>query len=333
MPKESNRSRFVWALLLVGVAAVYGGGNAVAQDDEARALLQQMGEALREHSYDGTFVYTRDGLIETLRIVRSADGEGAQERIYTLSGRAWELFRGNDKALAVVAERGISGEPAYFPIMAGMAFRRGNPRVAEEIGSHYAVELLGEDRVADRAAWVVAIEPADRLRYARRFWIDQESYLPLQAQVRDGGKVVERLLCTRIEIDGSAVEVFLEPEAGASAVIQEQLDRGAGSIESGATRWHVVELPAGFQLALEGKFRLQSAEGGGPGPAVEHLLYSDGLANVSVYVVSGTEAHRGRMRVGALHAAELPIDGYQITVVGDVPAETVESFVHGVRKR
>ena len=59
----------------------------------------------------------------------------------------------------------------------------------------------------------------------------------------------------------------------------------------------------------------------------EHLVYSDGLAAVSVYVESTAvpEGFRGGInRHGTTHAFSRSKNDMLITVIGDVPALTVE---------
>ena len=65
----------------------------------------------------------------------------------------------------------------------------------------------------------------------------------------------------------------------------------------------------------------------------EHLVYSDGLAAVSVYVESVDEEsgrQPGVSRMGTTHAFSRISDGMLITVVGDVPAITVKTIGNAV---
>ena len=67
----------------------------------------------------------------------------------------------------------------------------------------------------------------------------------------------------------------------------------------------------------------------------EHLVYSDGLAAVSVYIErndSGPELPTGFNRLGTTHTFTRLVDGMQITVVGDVPSITVRTIADGVVK-
>ena len=67
---------------------------------------------------------------------------------------------------------------------------------------------------------------------------------------------------------------------------------------------------------------------------MQHLVLSDGLASVSVYVESDPQAEglEGGTRIGAVHAAGRRISGHQVTVVGEVPLETVEAVLAGIRR-
>jgi sigma-E factor negative regulatory protein RseB len=79
--------------------------------------------------------------------------------------------------------------------------------------------------------------------------------------------------------------------------------------------------------------RVSSASSG----FVEHLVYSDGLAAVSVFVerqgVENGEFMLGTHRMGAMHAYGVVSDGHRITVIGEVPARTVELIGGSVTRK
>jgi len=65
---------------------------------------------------------------------------------------------------------------------------------------------------------------------------------------------------------------------------------------------------------------------------VTHILYSDGLASVSVFVEPAEDKNLARRsRVGASHSYGTQIDGFQITAVGEVPAATVKKIATSMR--
>jgi sigma-E factor negative regulatory protein RseB len=76
------------------------------------------------------------------------------------------------------------------------------------------------------------------------------------------------------------------------------------------------------------------------------LVYSDGLATVSVFVEAEHDAPsgpgddpnaaaeppmQGLARVGSGFAFSTVVQGHQVTAVGEVPAKTVEFIAHSVK--
>jgi sigma-E factor negative regulatory protein RseB len=61
---------------------------------------------------------------------------------------------------------------------------------------------------------------------------------------------------------------------------------------------------------------------------VEHFVFTDGLATMSVYIEKAVAEKRfvGESQMGAIHAYGAQLNGFQITAVGEVPAQTVKKF-------
>ena len=85
----------------------------------------------------------------------------------------------------------------------------------------------------------------------------------------------------------------------------------------------VAKLPNGFTLARSMKRHSPMRN-----KTLRHMVYSDGLAAVSLFVeeVPDERQHRvtGMNRMGAIHAFGNVVDGHQITVVGEMPWKTVD---------
>jgi len=99
-------------------------------------------------------------------------------------------------------------------------------------------------------------------------------------------------------------------------------------LSHGNPRWKPSELPTGFHLTAHRYVDQQDQK------IFEHLVYSDGLAAISVYVESASadalDQATGISRLGTTHAYSRLTDGVLITVVGDVPAITVQSIGNAV---
>ena len=119
--------------------------------------------------------------------------------------------------------------------------------------------------------------------------------------------------------------------------------QGPSSEPPGAalSAYRASELPPGFHLTVSGAQTL-----GGASVPAEHLVYSDGLATVSVFVEPDAAAQantattpsapseppmEGLARVGSGFAFSTVVQGHQVTAVGEVPAQTVEFIAHSVK--
>lgn len=308
-----QRRRWAW------VASLLLAGPVLGQD--APAWLARMGSAVRSLDYHGDLVYSHGGQIETLRLFHAAGPDGERERLITLSGVPREVIRagGQVTCIGTGAQPSVYGGDALTARMLSAL-----PGVdAATLAAHYALVLGATERVAEREAQVMEVRPRDAFRYGYRLWLDRETAMPLKS-LRFGadGRPVEQLMFTRIALGERPSDADLSG-AGIGEATRNTLalpESGGGRIPA----WRVVEPPSGFLLSLQQP---------SPAPGSEHLVYSDGLANVSVYVEPLTRempAFSGPASRGAMNLYGRVVDGRQITVLGDVPAATVERFAQGV---
>ena len=67
---------------------------------------------------------------------------------------------------------------------------------------------------------------------------------------------------------------------------------------------------------------------------VTHILFSDGLANVSVFIAPQDAAvTEGPSRVGGSNSYSVMHDGHRVTAVGEVPAITVKQIATTMTRR
>jgi sigma-E factor negative regulatory protein RseB len=72
-----------------------------------------------------------------------------------------------------------------------------------------------------------------------------------------------------------------------------------------------------------------------PGVAlpVQHLIFSDGFASISVFIEPGSPSGFGPSQAssaGSAHAFSTLVDGHVVTAVGEVPLETVRDVATSV---
>lgn len=318
------------ALCLAGTAAV-------AQED-ARDWLRQMSAASQELNYRGTFVYLHQGRLEAMRIIHRAAEGGEQERLVALTGDAREVIRDKERVTCIL--------PKSKAVMVGRSLPRkpfpaALPRDLDDLTDNYAFLVQGEERVAGLPARIVLIRPRDAYRYGYRLWLDSGSRLLLKSELIDTeGLAVEQIMFTDLELLDTIPESELQSALRGEDYTRKGHDRpvetaGAAAEAGGmsASDWTVTRLPPGFMLTHSNRHALPSAGS----DEVEHLVFSDGLATVSVYIepASGSDQPglAGASRMGAVNALSLRQNGHQITVVGEVPQMTVERLGESVQRK
>jgi sigma-E factor negative regulatory protein RseB len=95
------------------------------------------------------------------------------------------------------------------------------------------------------------------------------------------------------------------------------------------TNWACDDLPPGFRVISTRHERLPGAD-----TPVTHIVYGDGLATVSVFIAENEDQEIARRsNVGASTSFSFESGDYQITAVGEVPAETVQRIASSMRLR
>jgi sigma-E factor negative regulatory protein RseB len=166
--------------------------------------------------------------------------------------------------------------------------------------------------------------------------------MPLKTQLCDSrGQVIEQILFARLDMPENIPDVDLAPAVHTEGMRWVRQGASHDSASPALSAYRASELPPGFRLTVSGEQTL----GGATEPAA-HLVYSDGLATVSVFVEaprepsSGTDDKprapaeppmQGLARVGSGYAFSTMVQGHQVTAVGEVPAQTVEFIAHSVK--
>jgi sigma-E factor negative regulatory protein RseB len=301
------------ALLLASVSH-----QALAQS--ARDWLDRMTRAVGELNYRGTFVHVLGGTAEQLYIVhRNADGQTG-ERISSLDGAGREIVRQGDRVQGI------------FPDQRVVLFETRNdesslvsalPAGTADLEPHYEINLRGSARVAERAVQMLEIKPRDEFRYGYMLWLDEETAMPLRSQLVDeAGNVVEQILFTDIEVPAEIPDADLEPTIDTSGFTTLRAPEAAPL--AAEIPWRAAALPGGFKLSVA----TQSPIAGSDKP-VEHLVYSDGLATVSVFIEDPSaqaDVGEGFSNVGSTNAFSLTLRGRKVTAMGEVPRQTVRTI-------
>jgi sigma-E factor negative regulatory protein RseB len=152
-------------------------------NEAAQALLERMSQAAHTLNYDGTFMYHKDGVMESMRIIHRAEQNGAErERLISLNGVPREVLRDSDVVRCILPD-----DESVVIARAGSAAVPRQPRVLGRAGgsTHYRFSAGSGERIAGRTTRTIVIEPADEYRYGYRLWLDEQTSLLLRSDVYD----------------------------------------------------------------------------------------------------------------------------------------------------
>lgn len=294
--------------------------SSVFASDAAHTWLMKINHAARNLEYEGVFVYQHDAQLETMRIFHKVENNISKERLVSLNGAPREIIRDEnevrcywpDKNSVMVEYR--KADSTGFPAIL--------PERLQDLDEYYVLKLGHIERITGRPAQLVLIKPTDKYRYGYHLWADQQTGLLLKADLLDtGGTILEQFMFTHVNIGVKIPASSLTPGMSGDSMVwyREEGDTRTVSEKPG---WLATRMPKGFKLSMHLTRRMPMRK-----QPVEHLVYTDGLAAVSVFIEKQEKGAKpfkeGPSRMGAVHAMGARVDDYQITTVGEVPAETV----------
>lgn len=291
------------------------GGEALSSGQDGMYWLKRMAAAARQLTYTGTFVYRQGNQIETSRISHLVDSGGEFEKLETLDGPLREVVRRNDEVMCFF--------PEHKTVRVERRQGRSFPAVLSDgisgIVENYTVRRGDIARVAGYDCQTTHLEPRDALRYGYSFCAELQSGLPLRAKTIDErGETIEMFAFTQVTIGSGVsrdkVRSRFNPKEPGWRLDRSEL--GATPVDSG---WSVANQPAGFRKVLEVKRMIE-------GRPASHLVFSDGMAAVSVFVESGGAASKpihGLSHQGAINIYTRTLAEHVVRVLGDTPAATV----------
>jgi len=318
---------FFWPVgLIATLLAVVSTANAA--DREARQWLERMSEALATRNYEGRFFHMRDSRRESMRIYHRVDKGKVTERLVSLDGSGREIIRNQTEVICYLPDRRtvlVEKRTDDNTLLAAV------PAYNEELEAHYNIERGPFTKALGRRTQIINVTPRDQFRYGYRLWLDDETAMPLKSQLCDReGNVIEQILFAELNFRDRIPADSLKPSISGEGFRWIRQDAQPQLAAGQVGGWGVIRLPAGFRLTA---WRIQLMAGSNV--PVQHLVYSDGLASVSVFIEPAdpqAQPIRGLAKVGAAFAFSRAMDGHQVTAVGEVPPVTLEAIAASVTK-
>jgi sigma-E factor negative regulatory protein RseB len=290
-------------------------------------VLMRMQTALQDLNYHGTLIYLQDGQVQSMRVIHKASESGEYERLINLNGVAREVIRKDDVVTCYMPDKKkVTVDKRQYN-------RHMLSRLAENdfsaLRKYYDFTLEAEDRIAGLKAQRVLIQPKDKLRYGYRLWLGAKDALLLKSDLLNvSGKVLEQVMFADINIVDQIPMDMLKPLSSSEGMSRFEHRIEDKNHHKASENWKIKSLPNGFSISAHVRQALPDSD-----QPAEQWIATDGLASVSIYVEElneGNEVFEGVMQKGAMNIFGLLLRGHQVTVVGEVPANTVEMIAHSV---
>ena len=287
------------------------------EDDSPHEWLDRMATAVQTAHYAGTVIRQRHGETESLKVAHAIENGVIRERMVAQEGSGLEIVRRGNEVHRILPDKKTvlveqwSDRSTLFSTLPNSDLRFGN---------EYDLVIKRKARVAGRTALELAIRPHDNYRYGHRLWLDIETAFPLKTQlIGDDGQPLEQVRFVEISLNHDIDPEFLtsgyETEGFTWLAVP-----GPSPNRPVATDWNATALVPGFRVvAVANETRDDT------GAELTHITYSDGLASVSAFVEAADDGMAvTRKRFGGSNFYSLVRGDRRITVVGEVPAVTVQ---------
>lgn len=299
-------------------------GSTQAGTRSVNEWLTRMHEGSRQRAYIGTLVVSAGSSMSASKIWHVCDGNQQMERIDTLTGAQRTTIRRNNDVITFVPEAKTAlvekrDSLGMFPEL----LRTPNNLIPQ----FYQAREVGVQRVAGHLADMVEILPRDELRFGYRIWSEQQSGLVVKLQtLGQQGGVLEQMAFSELQLDAPVSMEKLKKlmkDTRGYEVHKPALKKTTAEAEG----WRLKEPVPGFS-AMSCHTR-DSGTSQAPGMAPMQWVFSDGLASVSLFVepfdpqrhVQETSAV-----VGATHSVNRRVGEHWLTVLGEVPEQTLRRF-------
>lgn len=293
-----------------------------------------MNHVLSHRNYDGVFVHQLGNHRETLRIIHRMRDGLMTERLVSTDGSGREFVRDGDELVGYFPDRRIVVVERRSH---GAGFIGGLRGLDTDAQENYEIRDIERTRMQGRPTRVITVTPRDSFRYGYRLWIDEKTAMPVKTQLSSAsGDIIEQITFASLTLPLQIDDDLLKTEVSTEGFRWLRREPPSGP-QASQLAWTAGQLPPGFRRSIA-----QISGIPGPPKPSSHLVFTDGLASVSVFVekadapkvVSRDGTPRkslGPAQLGAAAAYTALIEGHRITAVGEVPPITVKAIAESLR--
>lgn len=287
----------------------------------ARAWFERLANTLKQINFEIAYVVSRPNRDIMPYVWRHAileNGDSA-EQLSLLNGPGYEQIRLNNKVSIFEPSfnpYSIRAENIDGPIPSAFIH---DPNI---LYAAYDVLLMGRNRILGRMSQQIRVVSKDNTRFGYHLWLDEQTGLILKLNMYDENKLIKQIQVTQLSLSDDVKAYFAN-------IQEEQLPPTvfAKTPQEIALPWDVGFIPVGMNKVRQKEHLLRQT-----GQPVQYVMLSDGVVDVSVYVLSATEALQDDLSISADGTSVVSMsDGnVQVTVVGEIPTKTANKIANSI---
>lgn len=317
------RSVLLSAVLFTGTFTASVQAQQTNQQAENGAdWFNHMANALTTLNFEASLVHVHGDQIEPYQWLQGSDPEiGSAELLIQMNGPDFRILRVDDRV-------------AHFHTSASNYSLKSNTITAilpaafsepfERLEHSYQVTAGGGARVLGRNAQHLRILSRDNQRYSYSLWIDRKHGMPLKMiMLNQSGNIVEQMQLTSLSVRDTAPEIMQDIKTIQMPPLLDELRTETATNYDVEPRW----APQGFKLLNQQSHTLVVDS-----TPVDHYLFSDGLAEYSVYVAELAEGMETDLALSSSHTLfSKRYNNFLVTVVGQVPLPMAQRIAAEVK--
>lgn len=305
-----------WVLcLLLMCFSVWAQANDDNSNTAEAAWLDQVAHATQQMDYEGVFVHQRQDKMEISHISHRMDKHVEMARLDTLSGPQRSFLRLKNLVYCYTPDGqhvdiDHRHHHPFFPEIL--------PWPAIQLAKLYQIKPLGHAMVADHDSVGAILLPRDAYRYGYVVWADNASHVLLKIiKLNAHEQPIAQSSFTQVNIGNAP-----SPELLKTHFTEKELPKAVEAESSTLGQWQVRLAPPGYQSLTATQFDLPGKQ-----QNVVHLVYSDGLSTVSLFIEPINQLNdapqHGLFEVGVVNMYTRQLGQFQITALGEAPPATL----------
>jgi len=194
----------------------------------------------------------------------------------------------------------------------------------QHIIDNYSMTMVEKGRIAGRVTQLIRLKAKDGDRFSYILWLDLETSLLLRYDLFDlDNNLVEQVQAVGLNLNTepseNIIQLSMRPSDQVHALTTTQQDK-----------WTFNWLPNGFVVQASDSHRVDKALS-----AVEYVMLSDGLSQVSVYIAKAITAEiPAKLQTNSgITMANKRYGQYDVTVVGRIPYNTALKIANAVEAK